>query len=73
MYYDLPDDCGIYYRICHTCGGKYHMSGIVECTCAAAYNDGCKKCGSDLVVEDETTFRCTDKNCNWSISFGGDY
>lgn len=38
---NLPDDWGMYYHRCGTCGGRYHLSGTEECGCETC--DGCDR------------------------------
>jgi methionyl-tRNA synthetase len=39
----LPDDWGMYYGTCSTCGGRYHASGCETCRCEE--EGECETCG----------------------------
>lgn len=56
MTYNLPDDWGMYYNTCGTCGETYHASGVVECACdqAEEQDDDCY-CGKNQWDDGEGT------------------
>jgi len=59
----LPDDWGMYYGTCSTCGGRYHASGTETCRCQdEARCEGCEEWYDHYDLTDGVCPACTEED-----------